>query len=126
MLSGYAMNVWWVITWVVRASYGAPVVGWHEAYTSLVRILQITRFVEVGFPNPRPMTTLLVVALIAWRGWRYRRATDPATWAYFGGWTVFTYFLWSVQVHENHLYLAVPLLALARAESGCGSRSRLP
>lgn len=115
MLSGYAMNAWWVITWLVRSSYGAPVVGWYEAYTTPVRILQITRFVEVGYPNPKPMTALLAVALIGWGVWRYRRATDPATWAYVGGWTVFTYFLWSVQVHENHLYLAVPLLALAGA-----------
>ena len=26
-----------------------------------------------------------------------------------------TYFVWNVPVHENHLYLAVPLLALAAA-----------
>jgi len=115
MLSGYAMNAWWVLTWVVRSSYGAPVVGWYEAYTTPVRILQITRFVEVGYPNPKSMAAFLVVALIAWGVWRYRRATDPATWAYLGSWTVFTYFLWNVQVHENHLYLAVPMLALAAA-----------
>jgi hypothetical protein len=38
-----------------------------------------------------------------------------ADWAHLAGWSVLTYFVWNVQVHENHLYASVPLLALAGA-----------
>ncbi len=115
MLSGFGLNVWWVVTWIVRSAYAAPVLGWFEAFTTPVRILSITRFVEVGFLNPKPVGALIVVTLTMWLCWRNRRATSPATWAFVGGWTVLTYFVWNVPVHENHLYLAVPLFALAAA-----------
>jgi hypothetical protein len=115
MLSGYGFNVWWVVTWIVRSAYAAPVVGWVDALTAPVRILRISRFVEVGFFDPKPIAAFVVIALTAWGCWRIRRAASPATWAFAGGWTVLTYFVWNVQVHENHLYLAVLLLALAAA-----------
>lgn len=115
MLSGYGLNVWWVVTWLVRSTYAAATIGWTEAFTSPVRILGIARFIEVGYPNPKPIGAAIVIALASWGYWRYRRSTLPATWAYFAGWTVFTYFLWNLQVHENHLYMAVPALALAAA-----------
>lgn len=115
MLSGYALNVWWIVTWLVRSTYAAATIGWTEAFTSPVRILGITRFIEVGYPNPKPIGAAIVIGLAGWGYWRYRRSTAPAVWAFFGGWTVFTYFLWNLQVHENHLYMAVPALALAAA-----------
>jgi hypothetical protein len=115
MLSGFGLNAWWVVTWVVRSVYAAPVLGWVEAFTTPVRILGISRFVEVGFFNPKPIAALLVIGLTIWGCWRNRDATSPATWAFVGGWTVLTYFVWNIPVHENHLYLAVPLLALAAA-----------
>ena len=115
MLSGFGLNAWWVVTWVVRSVYAAPVLGWFEAFTTPVRILGITRFVEVGFFNPKPIAAFVVIALTMWGCWRNRHATSAATWAFAGGWTVLTYFVWNIPVHENHLYLAVPLLALAAA-----------
>ena len=115
MLSGYGLNAWWVVTWIVRSAYAAPVLGWFEAFTTPVRILQITRFVEVGFFNPKPIAASIVIALTMWVCWRNRRGASPAAWAFVGGWTVLTYFVWNVPVHENHLYLAVPLFALAAA-----------
>lgn len=115
MLSGYGLNAWWVVTWVVRAAYAAPALGWFEAFTTPVRILQISRFIDVGFFNPKPLAASIVIAVTMWAWWRNRRATSPATWAFVGGWTVLTYFIWNVPVHENHLYLAVPLFALAAA-----------
>jgi len=115
MLSGFGLNAWWLVTWIVRSVYAAPALGWFEAFTAPVRILQVSRFVEVGFFNPRPIAAFLVIALTIWGCWRNRHAAAPATWAFIGGWTVLTYFIWNVPVHENHLYLAVPLLALAAA-----------
>ena len=115
MLSGFGMNAWWVVTWIVRSLYAAPVVGWVEAFTTPVRILGISRFVEIGFFDPKPYAAVLVLALTAWYCWRNRHNTSPARWAFIAGWTVLTYFVWNVPVHENHLYLAVPLFALAAA-----------
>jgi hypothetical protein len=115
MLSGYGLNAWWIVTWLVRSSYAAPDIGVVEAFTTPVRILQISRFIEVGYPNPKPLAALIVVALVAWGTWRRRGATSAAAWTALAGWSVFTYFTWNTQVHENHLYLAVPCLAVAAA-----------
>lgn len=115
ILSGFAANVWWLVTWIVRSAYAAPEVGWMEALSSPVRMLSIKRFVEIGFFNPQPIAALFVIALTAWGCWRHWRDTSPATPAFVGGWTVLTYFVWNVPVHENHLYVAVPLFALAAA-----------
>ena len=115
MLSGFGANAWWVVTWIVRSLYAAPEIGWVEAFTTPVRILEIGRFVEIGFFDPKPYAAVLVLALTAWCCWRNRHNRSPATWAFVAGWTVLTYFVWNVPVHENHLYLAVPLFALAAA-----------
>jgi hypothetical protein len=115
MLSGYGLNAWWIVTWFVRSSYGVAELGWFDAFTLPVRILGIERFMEVGFPNPKPIGAVVVLAAIGWGLWRARRARTLGAWAALGGWSVLTYFLFSAQVHENHLYLAVPMLALAAA-----------
>lgn len=115
MLSGYGLNAWWIVTWLVRSSYAAPDLGWAEAYTTLVRILQISRFIEVGYPNPKPIGAAIVLGLLAWGTWRARHDARAHASAYLAGWSVLTYFIWNTQVHENHLYLAVPMLALAAA-----------
>jgi hypothetical protein len=78
-----------------------------------VRILQISRMMEVGYPDPKPFGTALVAAAMVWLLWRGRTDRPLAAWSYLAGWCVFAYFLLGVQVHENHLYLAVPVLALA-------------
>ena len=114
MVSGYGLNVWWIVTWLVRAQYSMDL-GLVGALTAPVKILQITRFVEVGYPNPKPLGSAIVVALLVWGIWRWRRGTTPAGWAGLAGWSVFAYAMFSAQVHENHLYLAVPMFALAAA-----------
>jgi len=113
MLSGNGLNAWWVVTWIIRSAYAVSALGWVEAFTTPVRILQISRLEELGYPNPKPFGTLLVLAAIGWLLWRGRHTRRLADWAYVGGWCVFAYYLLGVQVHENHLYLAVPVLALA-------------
>jgi hypothetical protein len=115
MLSGFGLNAWWVVTWLVRSIYAAPELGWLAAFTTPVRILGISRFVEIGFFDPKPFAAVLVLAAMSWFCWKHRQDRSPATWAFVGGWSVLTYFVWNVPVHENHLYLAVPLFALAAA-----------
>jgi len=115
MLSGNAMNAWWIVTWIVRAIAAAPELGAFTAWTMPVKILQNSRFMEVGYPDAKSIGTALVLAAVAWGLWRTRRGAAPAAWALVGGWTVFAYAMLGAQVHENHLYLAVPMFLLAAA-----------
>jgi hypothetical protein len=115
MLSADAANLWWVITYVMRASYAAGELGAWAAWTMTMRILGMSTIVKLGYPNPRPIATLSILAATAWALWRARRATDLALLSAACAFIVHAYFLLGVAVHENHLYLAVPLLALAAA-----------
>jgi hypothetical protein len=114
MVSGQALNVWWIVTWVAR-SLDSLDMGWQRAFTEPVRILAISRFVEVGYPNPRPIGIVLVAAAILWACWRMRRARSLAAWTLTAGWCAYAYAMLGAQVHENHFYLAVPLLVVAAA-----------
>lgn len=122
MLSGNALNAWWLVTWVVRAIYALDL-GWFRAFTMPVRILGRSRFMEIGFPDPKLIGTAIVLLLIGWRLWRSRTGQSLASWAITAGWCVFAYFMFGAQVHENHLYLAVPFFALA---AGLDRRFRGP
>jgi hypothetical protein len=83
-----------------------------SALTMKTRILQITDF-ERFYPNPKPFGSLLVVAAIGWGLWRARRGLPLAGAALLAGWCVFAYAMFGIQVHENHLYLAVPFFVIA-------------
>jgi len=122
MLSENALNAWWLVTWVVRAMYALDL-GWFRAFTMPVRILGRSRFMEIGFPDPKLIGTAIVLLLIVWRLWRSRTGQSLASWAVTAGWCVFAYFMFGAQVHENHLYLAVPFFALA---AGLDRRFRGP
>jgi len=118
MLSGNAANAWWIITWFLRAWYAVPDLGAWAAWTMPTRILGVRRFVELGYPNPRPIGTALLAAAALWAYYRAHLAARrgslvPLIGA--GAFTIQAYFMLSVQVHENHLYLAIPLLAVAAA-----------
>lgn len=115
MLSADAANVWWLVTYVMRALYAVADLGAWAAWTMRLRILGISRVVALGYPNPRPFATLAVCAAIAWALWRARRSADIAVMLACAAFIVHAYFVLGVQVHENHLYLAVPLLAGAAA-----------
>jgi hypothetical protein len=80
-----------------------------------VRILGISQVVRLGYPNPRIGGTLLVAASAAWALWRARRSREQAVLLACAALVVHAYFTLGVQVHENHLYLSVPLLAGAAA-----------
>ena len=86
------------------------------AYLAPVRrILAITTLEEIGLPNPRPFGTVLVLGASAWGLWRLRHARDLALHALGAAFVVHAFFVLGVGIHEHHMMLAVPLLALAAA-----------
>lgn len=115
MLSAYAANLWWIVTYVMRASYAVADMGMWGAWTMTLRILGMSTIVRLGYPNPRPLATFAVLIAIAWALWRARRSRDVSLVAATAALIVHAYFVLGVAVHENHLYLALPLLALAAA-----------
>jgi hypothetical protein len=115
MLSGNACNLWWVVGYLVRVQYTVQDYGLWGAIVRPTKILQISRFIEVGYPNPRPIGAALTLVAIAWALWTTRRSKEIWMWAAVGAFCTHAYATLSAQVHENHLYAAVPLLALAAA-----------
>jgi hypothetical protein len=115
MLSGNACNLWWLVGYAVRAVFSAADLGTWTAWSTETRILAISRFIDVGGPNPRPIAIALVIATMVWAVWTTRRSRDLWMQAALGAFLVHAYAVLAVQVHENHLFAAVPLLALAAA-----------
>jgi hypothetical protein len=116
ILSGYAANIWWVVNYVLRAWNQIPRLGVAGAYLAPVRrIMAISTFQEYGLPNPRPFGTLLVLVASGWGLWRIRRVRDLSLHALGAAFIVHAFFVLAVGVHEHHMMLAVPLLALAAA-----------
>jgi len=115
MLSGNAGNLWWVVGYLVRVQYTVSDYGVWGALVRPTQILQISRFVDIGYPNPRPIGVVLVAIAVVWALWTARRARDLWLVAAVGAFTTHAYATLSAQVHENHLYAAPPLLALAAA-----------
>ena len=117
-------NLWWIVTWITRGIAEAADLGWWRSLTEPMRILAISTFrQELHLFNPRPLALVLVLA-----AWTLGALADPRSdtlWARasLGAFLVHAYYTLSVQVHENHLYLAIPLAivgASATAVSGAG------
>jgi len=115
VLSGDAVNLWWLVTWVRRAASAAGDVGLVEAWSRPVRILRISRLVEEGFPNPRPFAVAALLIAFAWGLWRTHRSRDLALHCALTAFVVQAYFVLGVGVHENHQFLVLPFLAVAAA-----------
>lgn len=116
MLSGHACNLWWIVTWITRAAYSMHDMGTWAAWTAPTRILAISRFIEVGMPNPRPIGLAMTCAAWAWAVWRTRDARSLSLVAGLGAFVLHAYFFLSAQVHENHLFVAIPLAIVASIE----------
>lgn len=116
ILSGYAANFWWIVTWLARAWNMIPEYGVPGAYLEPVRrILAISSYMTLGLPNPRPIGAVMVLVTCAWALWRSWRVRDLGLHAALAAFTVQTFFVLGVSVHEHHMMLAVPLLVLAAA-----------
>ena len=115
MLSGNACNLWWIVGYVMRTYYSMHDMGVWAAFTAPTKILQISRVIEIGYPNPRPIGMALAIGTMGWGVWTARRANDLWLLSALGAFLVHAYATLSAQVHENHLFAAVPLLAIAAA-----------
>jgi hypothetical protein len=115
MLSGNACNLWWIVGYVMRAYYSMHDMGIWAAFTTPTRILQISRVVQLGYSSPRPIGTALALTAMAWGLWTARRAGDLWLFSALSAFLVHAYATLSAQVHENHLFAAVPLLVIAAA-----------
>lgn len=137
MLSANAANLWWVIGYLLRAWYSMHDMGVWPALTAPAKILGIQRVIDIGYPDPRTIGIVLTIAATAWALWTAYRSTSPVPRAALrtahpaprtsdvppdlfllagvGAFTVHAYATLSAQVHENHLFGAVPLLVLAAA-----------
>ncbi|HEX7485038.1 MAG TPA: hypothetical protein VF332_02725 [Vicinamibacterales bacterium] len=113
MLSGNAANLWWIATWVLRARDLVAGAGLWHAVTTLPRILAISSVMDLGYPNPRLIGLAMMGGAWAWALWQARRARDLPLLAGVGAFLVHAYFVLSAQVHENHLFLAIPLAVMA-------------
>jgi len=115
-VSAQGSNLGWIATWVLRVIYAAPELGWHAALRLKIRILAASRVVELGYPSPKLVGTILVACALGWALWKASRGMSRAAAMAIAGWCVYAYAMFSAQVHENHLYPAIPLFALAAAE----------
>jgi hypothetical protein len=126
MLSANAANLWWIVGYLLRAWYSIHDMGVWAALAAPAKILNISRVIEIGYPNPRAIGTVLTIAATAWALWtaaaapRGSRPASPGSvdlWllAAVAAFCVHAYATLSAQVHENHLFAAVPLLVLASA-----------
>lgn len=112
-LSAYAANVGWIINWALRSKMGLPALGFPRAFMQLVpHDLSISRFMELGYPNPRPFATGTVLLVTAWAVWLVRRFRDLSIASALAAFTVHTFFVLGTGVHEHHQLFEVPLLIL--------------
>ena len=115
-MSAYAANVGWIINWWLRSRMGLPDVGFPRAFLRFVPVpLSITRFRALGYPNPRPIGRIAIIAATAWAMWVTRRRKELAFAAALGAFTVHAFFVLGTGMHEHHQLLEVPLLVLAAA-----------
>lgn len=124
MLSANAANLWWVIGYLLRVRYSVHDMGVWAAVTAPAQILGIQRVIDIGYPDPRTIGIALTIAAAAWALWMAYRSAAKDLWLLAGvaAFLVHGYATLSAQVHENHLFAAVPLLVLASA----GRRAFMP
>jgi hypothetical protein len=131
MVSANACNFWWIVGWFIRAWHSMAGMGAWAAFTAPAQILGISRMIEIGYPNPLLVGTTMTVTAIAWamtvgfrsaiRNPRSSAIRSPESamdvWLVAGvaAFAFHAYATLSAQVHENHLFGAVPLLVVAAA-----------
>ena len=114
MLSALAFNFWWIVSYALTA-FAARAGGLRAALLVQTDIVTHAAAMEQGLPNPRAIALLLLAATMAWALKIAWRAGDLGLQAALGAFTVVAYFTLSVQVHENHFFLALPLMAIGAA-----------
>ncbi|MGE0394105.1 MAG: hypothetical protein AB7I25_12230 [Vicinamibacterales bacterium] len=109
MLSGNALNLWWMVTAVMRIGH----YGW-DVFDVRLSLVSVSHFVGLAGVNPRPWMAAIVIGTAAWLGWSIRGRRHVADLAAYVALVVHLYFVVAISVHENHLvYAAVPALIAA-------------
>jgi hypothetical protein len=114
MLSALAFNLWWIVSYVVAAT-SAIGGGLRAALAAEPAVLTHAYAMGRGLPHPRLIALALLVPVVCWAVYRARAAADLGLHAALAAFIVVAYFVLSVQVHENHFFLAMPFLTLAAA-----------
>jgi Gpi18-like mannosyltransferase len=116
ILSGNAANLWWIVNYAVRAYYQIPRLGFpHAFFVEVRRIMAVSTLQNTGFPNPRPFAAAAVLGTSTWGLWQLRCSRGLAAHALASAFVVHAFFVLGVGVHEHHMMVMVPLLALAAA-----------
>jgi hypothetical protein len=123
-LSAQAANVWWLVGYALR-------VARHAGQDGLAAVMVDSPMVQLSQLHHLPgsiggrstefmiilaVTWMGVVGVVGWATWRAAGRNDPTTRIALAAFVVHTYFMLAIQVHENHLFLALPLLAIIAAE----------
>ena len=116
MLSALAFNVWWIVSYLFAAAAETATGGrLSGALIAQPAVLTHGYAIDRGLPHPRLIALALLVPTVCWALYRARAAADLGLHAALAGFVVVAYFVLSVQVHENHFFLAIPFLTLAAA-----------
>ncbi len=113
-MEGY--NFWWMtghFLWVAYA-WQRGLDAWAVFVGPVTRI-PFVRAAAHGLPFLRVAGTMLALAGIGWGVSIGRRASDLSLVAAVGAFSVHAYAVLGAQVHENHLFAAMPLLVIAAA-----------
>ena len=114
-MEGY--NFWWIAGHSLWTAY-----AWQRGlrvwsvFTAPVARLGFARAAAHGLPHLRVVGTMLAAAGIVWSTWIGRRARDLSLVAAIGAFSVHAFAVLGAQVHENHLFAAMPLLVVAAAQ----------
>jgi hypothetical protein len=113
-----ACNLWWIVGHALHVLQ-TPGADLASALTMRVDGVPISGFADFDLPSVRIVVRLMgstfALAAIGWAIWTVRRGRDLWLAAAAGAFFVHAYVVLATQVHENHLFAAVPLLALAAA-----------
>ena len=122
-LSGTALNVWWLVTFFGQTAHDLAHGTLAAALAHPVENVSIPDFfASAGVDASVGMFAALglgawaaVVAVVGWATWQARDAADLPRLSALAAFTVHAYSVLALQVHENHLFLALPLLAIVAA-----------
>jgi hypothetical protein len=113
-MEGY--NFWWMAGHFLWVAYGwqRGLDAWAVFVGPVTRI-PFVRAAAHGLPFLRVAGMMLALAGIGWGVWIGRRARELSLVAAVGAFSVHAYAVLGSQVHENHLFAAMPMLVIAAA-----------
>jgi hypothetical protein len=115
-LSMSAYNFWWLAGHAMTVAYAsARGTSMAAAATAPATYVSFDRAAAHGLPHLRAVGAVLAAAGIGWALWVGRKAADLPLFCAVAAFSVCSYALLATRVHENHAFLAVPLLAAAAA-----------